>query len=441
MGCIEILRSMRSLDFNTRTQVTREAINRLYEAVPGVKGTWKKKAPNKTLFSILGKSNLHFSGISIAVNISIDGLNLMIPTTRQIIANHHMQSISFASGGDTDTMDYVAYVAKDPINQRACHILECCDGLAQSVIRTVGQAFELRFKQYLHSPPKAPAPQERAMGMEDSAWGEDEEASQHDYYNSIPGKEPPLGGLVDSRLQRSTSLGHAPFSYASPFCQVGSPARRDPCSHSNMSWDSNPHGESCDGYVQADGKPLGSQDYEEHLYVNTQNLDRWEIDAAGYQTPEDSPPKDLFDMRPFEDALKLHESMSACGVDAGPQIEDQWPSPPTRKAPIAPTEEQLKQEPWYHGKMSRRDAERLLQADGDFLVRDSVTNPGQYVLTGMHGGQPKHLLLVDPEGVVRTKDALFESISHLINYHVQNEQPIVAAESELQLRQVASWKQ
>lgn len=98
------------------------------------------QAPNKALFSILGKSNLHFAGMSIAVNISVDGLNLMIPTTRQvrdvprnmaaplpsplppmptwgtgsphakfpwavsppqIIANHHMQSISFASGGDT----------------------------------------------------------------------------------------------------------------------------------------------------------------------------------------------------------------------------------------------------------------------------------------------------------------------------------------------------
>lgn len=82
-------------------------------------------------------------------------------------------------------------------------------------------------------------------------------------------------------------------------------------------------------------------------------------------------------------------------------LEDRWPSPPTRRAPIAPTEEQLLQEPWYHGRMSRRAAERLLRADGDFLVRDSSTNPGQYVLTGMHAGQPKHLLLVDPEGVVR----------------------------------------
>uniref|UniRef100_A0A8B9E5J8 SHC2 protein n=1 Tax=Anser cygnoides TaxID=8845 RepID=A0A8B9E5J8_ANSCY len=418
MGCIEVLRSMRSLDFNTRTQVTREAINRLYEAVPGVKGIWKKKAPNKALFSILGKSNLRFAGMSIAVNISVDGLNLMIPTTRQIIANHHMQSISFASGGDTDTTDYVAYVAKDPINQRACHILECCDGLAQSVINTVGQAFELRFKQYLHSPPKVVVPPDRVLGMEESAWGEDDEAGEHDYYNSIPGKEPPPGGLIDSRLRHSTLLEQS--------SQPGPP------------WDLESQGQPCDGYLQADGHPLGPRDYEEHMYVNTQSLDTREPDTA-CRALEESPKKDLFDMRPFEDALKLHECIAGGG--SSPPIEDQWPSPPTRKAPIAPTEEQLRREPWYHGKMSRRDAEKLLQMDGDFLVRDSITNPGQYVLTGMHCGQPKHLLLVDPEGVVRTKDVLFESISHLISHHRQNEQPIVAAESELHLRQVVRRKQ
>ncbi|NXM87109.1 SHC2 protein, partial [Oenanthe oenanthe] len=470
MGCIEVLRSMRSLDFNTRTQVTREAINRLYEAVPGVKGIWKKKAPNKALFSILGKSNLHFAGMSIAVNISVDGLNLMIPTTRQIIANHHMQSISFASGGDLDTTDYVAYVAKDPINQRACHILECCEGLAQSVISTVGQAFELRFKQYLHSPPKVVVPPEshpccRALAAEDSAWGEDEEAAEHDYYNSIPGKEPPPGGLVDSRLRHSSALGHV---RTQPCSSGGLAIRRDTSSHLGPPWELEsqggycwggshelggpwdpaqswpavmaiPTGQPCDGYLQADGHTLGPRDYEEHMYVNTQSLEAWEPELVAHGAAEESPKKDLFDMRPFEDALKLHECIAGGG--SSPPIEDQWPSPPTRKAPIAPTEEQLRREPWYHGKMSRRDAERLLQMDGDFLVRDSLTNPGQYVLTGMHSGQPKHLLLVDPEGVVRTKDVLFESISHLISHHRQNEQPIVAAESELHLRQVVQRKQ
>ncbi|XP_029398478.1 SHC-transforming protein 2 isoform X2 [Mus pahari] len=395
MGCIEVLRSMRSLDFNTRTQVTREAINRLHEAVPGVRGSWKKK----------------------------------------IIANHHMQSISFASGGDTDMTDYVAYVAKDPINQRACHILECCEGLAQSVISTVGQAFELRFKQYLHSPPKAVVPPERLTGLEELAWGDDEAAADHNYYNSIPGKEPPLGGLVDSRLAVTQPCALATLGGLG---QGMAPAWRDA---RGLPWDMGPSGAAPpgDGYVQADAR--GPHDYEEHLYVNTQGLDAVELEDTA-EAPlqlEDSPKKDLFDMRPFEDALKLHACSVAAGITAAPlPLEDQWPSPPTRRAPIAPTEEQLRQEPWYHGRMSRRAAEKLLRADGDFLVRDSITNPGQYVLTGMHAGQPKHLLLVDPEGVVRTKDVLFESISHLIDYHLKNGLPIVAAESELHLRGVVS---
>ncbi|XP_023599063.1 SHC-transforming protein 2, partial [Myotis lucifugus] len=286
MGCIEVLRSMRSLDFNTRTQVTREAINRLHEAVPGVRGSWKKKAPNKALASILGKSNLRFAGMSIAVSISTDGLNLSVPATRQIIANHHMQSISFASGGDTDMTDYVAYVAKDPINQRACHILECCEGLAQSVISTVGQAFELRFKQYLHSPPKVVVPPERLTGLEESAWG-DEEDMEHNYYNSIPGKEPPLGGLVDSRLTLTQPCALGALGAVS---QGASPPRRD--TH-GLHWELGPSGRvgspPGDGYVQADAQ--GPRDYEDHLYVNTQGLD-----ASEPLQPEDSPKKDLFDM-------------------------------------------------------------------------------------------------------------------------------------------------
>uniref|UniRef100_A0A8C6AE01 SHC-transforming protein 2 n=1 Tax=Monodon monoceros TaxID=40151 RepID=A0A8C6AE01_MONMO len=411
MGCIEVLRSMRSLDFSTRTQLTREAINRLHEAVPGIRGSWKKKAPNKALASILGKSNLRFAGMSIAVSISIDGLNLSVPATHQVSAARPSPPQP-----PPDMVDYVGPLA--------CHILECCEGLAQSVISTVGQAFELRFKQYLHSPPRVVVPPGRLTGLEDSAWG-DEDETEHSYYNRTPGKEPPLGGLVDSRLtpaQQPCALG--------ALGQGASPARRDA---RGPQWDVGPSGTVAppgDGYVQAD--PRGPRDYEDHLYVNTQGLD-------GPETlqPEDSPKKDLFDMRPFEDALRLHECSVAAGPAAAPlPVEDQWPSPPTRRAPIAPTEEQLRQEPWYHGQMSRRAAEKLLRVDGDFLVRDSVTNPGQYVLTGMHAGQPKHLLLVDPEGVVRTKDVLFESISHLIDYHLQNGQPIVAAESELHLRGV-----
>ncbi|KAI9547567.1 hypothetical protein NQZ68_014833 [Dissostichus eleginoides] len=458
MGCIEVLKSMRALDFNTRTQVTREAINRLCDTVPGGKGAWRKKTTNKALQTVMGKSNLRFAGMSIAVNICIDGLGLLIPTTRQVIAHHPMQSISFASGGDTDTPDYVAYVAKDPVNQRACHILECSDGLAESVISTIGQAFELQFKHYLHSPPKTMMSMERSVRTEEPVWAEEED-SEHNYYNSIPGKEPPVGGLVDSRLRPSGSLlGHIHTQPQSKTAaQMGSPARREQTSYPpgqlcyELHWDTettSSSGLTSDGYLCADGQPPGSRDYEEHQYVNTQSLENLESLANGYRgsrVPE-SPKKDLFDMRPFEDALKLHEAcggaVGAVGAEGGGAgvLEDQWPSPPRRRAPVAPNEEQLRRETWYHSRLSRRDAEKLLVRDGDFLVRESTTNQGQYVLTGMHCGLPKHLLLVDPEGVVRTKDMLFESISHLIAYHLKNELPIVAAESELHLKQVVRRK-
>ena len=72
------------------------------------------------------------------------------PYTRPVLFHfqpihvHEMPNISFASGGDTDTLDFVAYVAKDRAGVRSCFVLECGGGIAQDVITTVGQAFELR---------------------------------------------------------------------------------------------------------------------------------------------------------------------------------------------------------------------------------------------------------------------------------------------------------
>lgn len=91
-------------------------------------------------------------------------------------------------------------------------------------------------------------------------------------------------------------------------------------------------------------------------------------------------------------------------------------------------------EPWYHGSISRIESEILLKNDGDFLVRDSHGSVGQYVLSGMQQTTPKHLLLIDPEGIVRTKDRIFESISDLITYHYRNSLPIISAESALLLK-------
>ncbi|XP_027468476.1 SHC-transforming protein 1 isoform X4 [Callorhinus ursinus] len=373
MGCVEVLQSMRALDFNTRTQVTREAISLVCEAVPGAKGATRRRKPcSRPLSSILGRSNLKFAGMPITLTVSTSSLNLMAADCKQIIANHHMQSISFASGGDPDTAEYVAYVAKDPVNQRACHILECPEGLAQDVISTIGQAFELRFKQYLRNPPKLVTPHDRMTGFDGSAWDEEEEEPpDHQYYNDFPGKEPPLGGVVDMRLRE----GAPPLGATRPTPPIGQ-------TPSHL------------GATLPVGQPVGGDP------------------EIRKQMPPPPPCAE-----PFEDALRV--------------------PPPAQAVAMA---EQLRGEPWFHGKLSRREAEALLQLNGDFLVRESTTTPGQYVLTGLHSGQPKHLLLVDPEGVVRTKDHRFESVSHLISYHVDNHLPIISAGSELCLQQPVERK-
>ncbi|NWU89597.1 SHC1 protein, partial [Upupa epops] len=406
MGCVEVLQSMRALDFNTRTQVTREAIGLVCEAVPGAKGAVRRRKPcGRSLNSILGKSNLKFAGMPITLTISTSSLNLMASDCKQIIANHHMQSISFASGGDPDTADYVAYVAKDPVNQRACHILECPEGLAQDVISTIGQAFELRFKQYLKNPPKLVTPHDRMAGFDGSAWDEEEEeaAPDHQYYNDFPGKEPPIGGVVDMRLREGAAQTPNHLGATLPVGQssAGDYDPRKP-------------------QAPAQGGPSGRTDlFDDPSYVNVQSVDKTrQAVATSPQVTANggTQQRDLFDMKPFEDALRVPPAV-----------------PPTQV--VASMEEQLRREPWYHGKMNRKEAEKLLKVNGDFLVRESTTTPGQYVLTGLQGGQPKHLLLVDPEGVVRTKDHRFESVSHLISYHMDNHLPIISAGSELCLQQ------
>ncbi|XP_077615460.1 SHC-transforming protein 3, partial [Crocuta crocuta] len=428
LGCIEVLRSMRSLDFSTRTQITREAISRVCEAVPGAKGAFRKrKPPSKMLSSILGKRNLQFAGMSISLTISTASLNLRTPDSKQIIANHHMQSISFASGGDPDTTDYVAYVAKDPVNRRACHILECCDGLAQDVIGSIGQAFELRFKQYLQCPSKVPAFHDRMQSL-DEPWTEEEgDGSEHPYYNSIPSKTPPPGGFVDVRLQpRPHAPDVAQFAgKEQTYYQgrhLGEPFGED--------WQQTPVRQgSLDTYSLPEGRAHAGPG-EAPTYVNAQHIPLQATPASG-SSAESSPRKDLFDMKPFEDALRTQ----SLGPVLSKAASVECISPVTPRAPDAKMLEDLEGEPWYQGEMSRKEAEGLLKNDGDFLVRKSATNPGSFVLTGMHNGQAKHLLLVDPEGTIRTKDRVFDSISHLINHHLENSLPIVSAGSELCLQQ------
>ncbi|CAF5104328.1 unnamed protein product, partial [Rotaria socialis] len=61
----------------------------------------------------------------VQLTINTDSLILKRSHDSQILYSHKMEGISFASAGEHDTKDYIAYVAKDNMNRRSCHVLSC----------------------------------------------------------------------------------------------------------------------------------------------------------------------------------------------------------------------------------------------------------------------------------------------------------------------------
>lgn len=51
----------------------------------------------------------------------------------------------------------------------------------------------------------------------------------------------------------------------------------------------------------------------------------------------------------------------------------------------------LEDQIWFHGLIKRVEAQNLLKNDGDFLIRNSISNPRGFVLSGKNqGGQILH---------------------------------------------------
>ncbi|XP_033634439.1 SHC-transforming protein 1-like [Asterias rubens] len=536
VGCIEVKQSMRTLPFEMRGQVTKEAIFRVCDAA-GFRYNRKKKG-SKSINKILGETpNIQFGGANVNLTISTSSITLTIMETGQIIAGHQMQGISFASGGDAETTDYVAYVGKDPVNGRACHILECIGGLAQDTITTIGQAFEIRFKDYLKNPPQAVSAPDRLaepiFGEEESAWGDDPE-----YYNDIhkftnipqesypppppPGQYMGCQNIPDDHAYQPLAIKPtAPPVYdnregalfESRDQHLVNNNQRQPAVGKLLDIDDTPHAPALDNPLsnqpdtsiydepKFDGAnydnpkmPLVSpdKDFQEGIYNIPAHSQPLNMGMSQNGQPHPSPTVDAFDMEPFNPVAPSQKDQGAISppsqfvnssappVNARvsppvqqatppppPQFQSKTvvPPPPTHKPPPPPganpttsprdppprngqpskvpppssaaqppVKKTIRDEEWFHGPMTRKIGEALLEEDGEFLVRESTTTPGQYVLSGMLNGQPKHLLLVDPQGRVRTKDKEFESVSHLIDYHRNNNLPIISGGSAVYLQ-------
>uniref|UniRef100_A0A8C5D914 Breast cancer anti-estrogen resistance protein 3-like n=1 Tax=Gouania willdenowi TaxID=441366 RepID=A0A8C5D914_GOUWI len=91
---------------------------------------------------------------------------------------------------------------------------------------------------------------------------------------------------------------------------------------------------------------------------------------------------------------------------------------------------------WYHGQRSRESTESLLERDGDFLVRDSSSAPGDYVLSCFWKNGPLHFKII--RVVLRPKKGYsrelfqfeedrFDNVPALIRFYVGGRRPISQA--------------
>ena len=53
----------------------------------------------------------------------------------------------------------------------------------------------------------------------------------------------------------------------------------------------------------------------------------------------------------------------------------------------------LEEETWFHGTIDRKDVPTLLKKEGDYLVRESSTKPGQFVLSTRSENQVRHFII------------------------------------------------
>ncbi|XP_071765444.2 SH2 domain-containing protein 3A isoform X1 [Centroberyx gerrardi] len=98
--------------------------------------------------------------------------------------------------------------------------------------------------------------------------------------------------------------------------------------------------------------------------------------------------------------------------------------------------EDLRSHAWYHGPLSREGVESLLERDGDFLVRDSSSAPGDYVLSCYWRNEPMHFKII--RVVLRPKKGYsrelfqfeedrFDNVPALIRFYVGGRRPISQA--------------
>ncbi|XP_057667958.1 breast cancer anti-estrogen resistance protein 3 homolog isoform X3 [Diorhabda carinulata] len=96
----------------------------------------------------------------------------------------------------------------------------------------------------------------------------------------------------------------------------------------------------------------------------------------------------------------------------------------------------LRSHAWYHGAIPRVRAEEIVREEGEFLIRDCTSQPGNYVLSCRTKTHPIHFvinkIILQPDTVYERvqyqfEDDAFDTVPDLITYYVGSGKPITIA--------------
>ncbi|XP_050421918.1 growth factor receptor-bound protein 2 [Adelges cooleyi] len=102
---------------------------------------------------------------------------------------------------------------------------------------------------------------------------------------------------------------------------------------------------------------------------------------------------------------------------------------------------EMKNHDWYYGKITRADAEKLLdqQPDGCFLVRISESSPGDFSLSVKCGDGVQHFkVLRDAQAKFFLWVVKFDSLNELVDYHRESS---VSRSQDVRLRDMPAATQ